>query len=38
MLQVLMEVVLMSKVKVQIWGREFELGVSYQNYPGEEKR
>ena len=26
----------MSKVKVQIWGREFELGVSYQNYPGEE--
>ncbi len=26
----------MSKVKVSIWGREFELGVSYQNYPGEE--
>lgn len=26
----------MSKVNVRIWGREFELGVSYQNYPGEE--
>ena len=26
----------MSKVNVQIWGREFELGVSFQNYPGEE--
>ncbi len=25
----------MSKVKVSIWGREFELGVSYQNFPGE---
>lgn len=26
----------MSKVKVCIWGREFELGISYQNFPGEE--
>lgn len=26
----------MSKVHVCIWGREFDLGVSYQNYPGEE--
>ena len=26
----------MNKVPLQIWGREFELGVSYQNYPGEE--
>lgn len=26
----------MSKVNVRIWGREFELAVSYQNYPGED--
>lgn len=26
----------MSKVKASIWGREFELSVSYQNFPGEE--
>ena len=26
----------MSKLTTTIWGREFELGVSYQNYPGEE--
>ena len=26
----------MSKVKVQIWDRDFELSVSYQNFPGEE--
>lgn len=26
----------MSKVNVRIWDREFELGVSYQNFPGEE--
>ena len=26
----------MSKVKANIWGREFELGVSYQNFPGED--
>ena len=26
----------MNKVNVRIWGREFELGVSYQNFPGED--
>ena len=26
----------MNKVNVEIWGREFELGVSFQNYPGED--
>lgn len=26
----------MNKVNVQIWGRGFELGVSCQNYPGED--
>lgn len=26
----------MNKVNVQIWGRDFELGISYQNYPGED--
>ncbi len=26
----------MNKVKVCIWGRDFELPVSFQNYPGEE--
>ena len=26
----------MSKVNVRIWDREFELAVSYQNYPGED--
>ena len=26
----------MNRVNVRIWGREFELGVSYQNYPGED--
>ena len=26
----------MNKVKVFIWGRFFELYVSYQNYPGED--
>ena len=26
----------MNKAVVRIWGREFELSVSYQNYPGEE--
>ena len=26
----------MNKVKVNIWGRDFELIVTYQNYPGEE--
>lgn len=26
----------MNKVKVCIWGREFEIPVSYQNFPGEE--
>ena len=26
----------MSKVKVQIWDRVFELTVAYQNYPGED--
>lgn len=26
----------MSKVNVRIWDREFELSVSYQNFPGEE--
>ena len=26
----------MNKANVRIWGREFELSVSYQNYPGEE--
>ena len=26
----------MSKVKVRIWNRDFELNVSYQNFPGEE--
>ncbi len=30
------EVDLMNKVNVCIWGRDFELPVSYQNYPGEE--
>ncbi len=25
----------MNKVVIRIWGREFQLGVSYQNYPGE---
>ena len=25
----------MNKVKVTIWGREFELDVIFQNYPGE---
>ena len=27
---------LMSKIKTQIWGRDFDLGVSFQNFPGEE--
>lgn len=31
-----MGAVLMNKIKVQIWGRDFELGVSFQNFPGEE--
>lgn len=26
----------MNKVKACIWGRDFELSVSYQNFPGEE--
>lgn len=26
----------MNKVKVNIWNRDFELNVSYQNFPGEE--
>ncbi|MCI8663051.1 MAG: hypothetical protein HFG69_07325 [Hungatella sp.] len=26
----------MNKIKVSIWGREFELYISYQNFPGEE--
>lgn len=25
----------MNKMKLNIWGREFELNVGYQNYPGE---
>ncbi len=25
----------MSKVKIRIWDRDFELNVAYQNYPGE---
>lgn len=26
----------MNKVEITIWGRDFELDVFYQNYPGEE--
>ncbi len=26
----------MNKIKLNIWGRDFELSVGYQNYPGEE--
>lgn len=30
------EVILMNKVKVSIWGRGFELNVSFDNFPDEE--
>lgn len=30
------EVVLMNKIEIRIWERDFELTVVYQNYPGEE--
>ena len=26
----------MNKLKLNIWGRDFDLNVGYQNYPGEE--
>ena len=26
----------MNKIKICIWGRDFELKVSYQNFPGED--
>lgn len=26
----------MNKIKLNIWGREFELSIGYQNFPGEE--
>ncbi len=27
---------MMNKIKINIWDRDFELNVAYQNYPGEE--
>lgn len=26
----------MNKIEIHIWGRDFELDISYQNFPGEE--
>jgi hypothetical protein len=31
-----MEVILMNKIKVSIWGRELELNITYDCYSGEE--
>ena len=28
----------MSKVKMEIWGREFNLEVFYKNYKGKERK
>ena len=36
MLQIQIGVVLMSKMNVWIWNREFNLDISYQNFPGED--
>lgn len=30
------EVDSMNKIKLNVWGREFELSISYQNFPGED--